>query len=1147
MENTAKVHAMICRKYSHMSLLNTKTRNISSNQLYFLWFCFWATTAIGQANNQFDQQIVFTTLGIKDGLSQSSVFDIQQDTVGYLWFATEDGLNKFDGYRFTVYQNDMDRPNSLLDNWVKAVLVDREGTLWIGTRTGLNRYNAASDDFTHFLHSEEHLSNNIREGISRIVQGPNGFLWIGSFAGGLTRFNPATGESVAFAEIAPQELTDLRVRSVMFSRDGFLWVGTKNGLHEIDPETLRYRTHLNQATETTISHPEVRSICEDDLGFIWIGTTRGLNRLDRSSRRIRQWLRDPERTDALADDWVNAVFQDPIRQTIWVGTRNGGLACYDRETDSFQSYRANSIIGTSITSDNVLCTFLDRSGVFWIGSYLAGLSKFSIYSKPFMLVRGYMGAEKSLSDNNVRALFRDSQKRTWVGTIDGLNVLDKNMSVLHTYLHDPDKPGGLSEYQVLSLREDSENRIWVGTYGAGLNIIDPETHKFDYFASDRTDGKTICDDYIHDILRDRTGVMWIGTRDGLQYYVKEENRFVTAPLPGTHDSILKIIEDSKGVLWIGMYGSGLVKFDPTTRITTRYMHQSSRRDSLSSDYVTSILEADDGQYWVGTFSGLNLMMPDQSTFRVFDTKSGLPNAVIHAITHGSGGDIWFSTNRGLVRLRKEQGDYTFRNYDEADGLQGNEFLSGSAHQGDDGLLMFGGANGFNVFFPDQIQESPYIPPIAITSFRVFDEKRVINRQADGFDTVILSHSDKFISFEFAALDYTYPAKNLYRFKLEGFDSDWTSNDRRYISYSNLAGGNYVFRVQGSNHDGVWNHAGIALPITVIPPFWERIWFIALAILLFAAIIYWRFWDLSRQNTSLESHVASRTFDLKTANEDLVAAQQQLVDTAHRAGMAEMAVDILHNIGNALNSVYISAEMIQNHLSTDRLGSLCKRLSDRIRKQEKESDHIADSLLRIADASDNERKLLHNESMQIQIRVNHIKEIISAQQDYALMGPLFDQLSLRVLVADAITIMSQTIQKWNIKTEIEVGDEWMIYAQKSRLLQVIINIIKNACEAMAEKPLSEDRLLRIAASNVDQVVHLQFRDSGHGIDEADLQRVFSHGYTNKEHGHGFGLHFCANAMTEMGGKVSVTSAGPGLGAVFILEIPLFAESRKTKTG
>ncbi|MCB1043379.1 MAG: hypothetical protein KDC35_10590 [Acidobacteria bacterium] len=1090
-----------------------------------------------------DSQIVFSHLGIKDGLSQSSVFEIVQDNYGFLWFATEDGLNKFDGYKFTVYQNDGDQPDSLLDNWVKAICVDANGDLWVGTRTGLNQYQHQTDGFRHFLHSDADLLGPIREGISEIVQDHDGFLWIGSFAGGLTRFNPKDYSYQAYGDVAAKPLNDQRVRAILVARDHTMWVGTKNGLHEINPVDLTYKLHLQGSEPDQLTHSEVRALCEDDQGAIWAGTTKGLNRLDRETGTYTKWIVQASKPDALPDDWINTIFQDPIHKLVWAGTRNGGLLSIDPISLDIRVYRGNTGLSTELSSDNILCLFLDRSGVFWAGCYLAGLNKFSMYRKKFNLVRGNTSSDFSLSNNNVRSLYRDLQKRTWVGTIDGLNQLDEHWKVQKYYRHDPNDNTGLSEYQVLCINEDAEGQIWVGTYGAGLNILNQQTGQFEYYASTRSDHRVISNDYVHTMLRSADDTMWIGTRDGMQKFIPEERRFETAALPEEHDSILHIYEDRHRHLWVGTYGSGLLVYDPVSRKVRRYTHDNGRSDSLSSDYVTAVCEDNAGDYWVGTFSGLNRLRLPGNTFEIFNTKAGLPNAVIHALLRDDQGDLWASTNRGIVRLRMDGADIHFRSYDVSDGLQANEFLSGSAHQSADGMMMFGGTNGFNAFYPSEITESPYVPPLVITSFKVFDQERLINRIDGTFEPVVLHHDEKFISFEFAALDYTYPDKNQYRHKLEGFDSDWSTNDRRYISYSNLSGGNYTFRVQGSNHDGVWNEKGLALPIKVIPPFWQRLWFIALCLLSAAGLIFWRMQDLSSRNTMLETHVAERTADLKAAHDDLLSAQQQLVDSAHKAGMAEMAIDILHNIGNALNSVYISAEMIQDQLSLDRLGDLCRRLAKRSHNDREET---ARALTRIADASTNERSKLHEESRQIQVRVNHIKEIISAQQDYALVGPLSEELNLRTLIDDSLTIMSQSIANWHIHTEVHVSAHIVIYAQKSRMLQVMINIVKNACEAMNDLPPEMPRNLSITAETDESKARVRFLDTGHGIEPDEMDRLFSHGFTKKEHGHGFGLHFCANAMTEMGGKVLVASEGPGLGASFYLEIPLKARSEVTST-
>lgn len=1095
----------------------------------------------------------FTHISLEDGLSQSTVFSIGQDNVGYLWFGTEDGLNKFDGYTFTVYRHDESNPHSLTDNWVRVIFFDRDHRAWIGTDSGLNRYDPYGDRFFRYLDRDSSVDIGELGGVSSIEQDPSGDMWVGTFRGGLVRLDPDTEEVLWLrtGNESPQALRDNRVRCLAHDGANRLWVGTKDGVTTVDTDTLAV-THIPANAETGLSHREVRTMLVDWRGRLWAGTTSGLNLWDDASQRFIATRRSPEDPHGLRDDWINFIAKDRDGY-LWIGTRNGGLHHFDVAHGTFEVFSHEPSIPDSIASNNVLSFFEDTSGVCWVGTYLAGISKFNRRGDKFRLYRWSPRPLPTLIDNTVRAIHEDHAGNFWIGTLNGLTKLNAEKEPEAHYRFQPSDPDGLRESQVLSIGEDRTGRIWLGTYGSGIDLLDPGTSHFTHLTHVESDARSLSDDFVQVIRRDEEGRMWVGTRKGLNLFIEATQQFEIFRFPDArdpnrfNDSILTMMVDSKERYWLGTYGGGLVEFNPHTHTHRRIGSQPGQPHSLNDDHVTALLRDAHDRFWLGTWQGLSLM--DEATRHCthFNHTERGNLGVVHAILEGAPGQLWLSTNQGLVQFRLlKDGSVATQVFDRADGVQGNEFNIQSACRSSTGELFFGGTQGMNSFFPDHIHRSEFIPPIVLTTFRVFDRDLPIPLHSGNPEEVTLTHADNFISFEFAALDYTYPSKNIYKYKLEGFDKDWNDcGARRYASYTNLDGGRYTFRVQGANHDGVWNQEGLSLPIHIIPPLWQRPWFIAACVVLIGCIVFWRQWDLRQRNVLLDRRVKERTTDLRRINRELVETQNQLVRTAHQAGMAEIASQVLHNIGNAVNGVMISADLIRDQLAKSQAGPLLRRFvehmerhSDRLNLPNQRTTEITQSLVKISQYLDQERRGIADESDQIQARITHIKEIITTQQEFAMRGSMWEVLDIRSLVEDVMKLQAHDIAKAGITLVAELDGSIPVRVQKSSFLQVMMNVVKNAIEAFEDMDQQVSKTITIAIEKRgDRRVIVAVSDNGIGLHPEAKNRIFSQGFTSKERGFGLGLHFCANAMAEMSGTITASSPGPGKGSVFQLELPI----------
>ncbi len=661
------------------------------------------------------------------------------------------------------------------------------------------------------------------------------------------------------------------VNALLVDKKGGLWVGTTDGLDYLDPQTKLFTHYQNDPKNpASLSDNHVLVLYQDRYDVIWAGTEEGgLNRYNPANNSFNRYQPRADNPYTLSGSLVNAIYEDQGGH-LWVGGRNG-LNQYNRGDEYFTRYQHDPNNPYSLSNDFVLSIYTDRSGVLWIGTSGGGLSKYVQNNERFTLYQNRPGVRNSLSNNVVYALYEDRKSALWVGTRDGgLNRMDPEAGTFYAYKNNPLDPASLSNNEVRSIFEDRLDRLWVGTYGGGLNYLDRERGRFTRYIHDPNNSNSLSDNRIIAIYEDRRGDLWIGTREGgLDKMNPETGRFThfqndpNDPTSLSGNYVRTITEDHLGNLWVGTY-TGISMMDPTTGQFQRFTADPSNPNSLSNNRVMSILETSDGTIWIGTLlGGLNRYDPATQTFRHYTQKQGLPSDAIYGILADRNGSLWLSTNRGLSRFNLQ--NETFRNYDRWDGLQGFEFNPGAYFENSRGRMYFGGIQGFNAFDPSHVQENPLAPQVVITSFNKFNQPEEIDL-TEG-QTITLPYTDDFISFEFAALDYAAPEKNQYAYKLEGFDKEWIkAGTRRYASYTNLRGGTYTFRVIGSNQDGVWNQEGASVKIIVIPPIWERWWFIgvlALALVTTAAGGYrLRIMSIQAQNRQLEEQVRERTHEIE---------------------------------------------------------------------------------------------------------------------------------------------------------------------------------------------------------------------------------------------------------------------------------------------
>ena len=847
--------------------------------------------------------IRFDRLSLEEGLSQSTVQDVLQDSQGYIWLATEDGLNRYDGLSFKVYRRDSMDAASLPGSFVWDVEEDASGNLWVATAAGLAKWERSTD---RFVRLEALAGRNIR--VLSFAKQQNA-LWIGTRDGGLLRLDVAAGSLTAFSHDAavPGSLANDRIYALHVDGKGRLWIGTDGGLDRLEPAGQVFTHFANVPSDpSSLGENKVRVLREDDTGGIWVGTSSGgLNRLDVAKGQFERFRHEANAPGSLAHDQVRAILQDADGR-LWVGTGEG-LDLFDSHRRTFTHYRHDPRNPSSLADDHVLALLQDRGGVLWVGTRLGGVHKWNPLSWQFGHVAPDPDSGTGLGSGHVTSFSEDRAGRLWIGTFDaGLDVMDRTTGSMTAYRYDAKKPRGLGSDQVMALRRDHKGDLWIGTLNAGFSRLRADGREFEHYRSTPRHPEGLSANGVTAIVDDREGRLWLGTYGGgLERFDPETESFThfrhdaTDPTSLSGDRVSSIAEAADGRLWVGTMEKGLNLLDPRSGRFQRFEHRPDDPRSLPSEVVHSLYVDASGTLWVGTHDGLGHLLPDGRTFESFSTRNGLPSDVVYGVRSDSHGRLWLSTNNGLSCFDPRSGQFT--NYGVSDGLQASEFNFGAFYQSTTGELFFGGIYGFNAFQPERLRQASAAPPVVLTSVSV--GHRPLGGPADGVRRINLGFQDKVLGVDFAALDFTAPHRNQFAYKLEGFDPEWVSlAGRPTVTYTNLNPGHYTFRVRAANSDGKWNEEGLSVAVDVAAAPWKTAWaYAGYSLLLFGGVlglarVQQRKFDREAEYArELESRVQERTkalserqLELERVNEELAQASitDSLTGLVNRRFLAE---------------------------------------------------------------------------------------------------------------------------------------------------------------------------------------------------------------------------------------------------------------------
>lgn len=782
----------------------------------------------------------FRHITLEDGLSQSAVQAITQDRQGYMWFGTEDGLQRYDGYDFLTFHHDPEQSGSLADDDVVALTVGTHDELWIGTgEQGLDLLEPGSTRFVHYQHDPADPGSLVSNYVEALLVDARGRLWVGT-GNGLDRMDSKTGRFRHYRIAGTGANTNI-IYALHEDKQGRIWVGTVHGLYYYDAahDSLKLLTPSKGVSLSVARHlltkASVNAFAGSSDGRLWVATEGGLVTLSPQDKVLAVYQHRAGNPESLPNSRVRALLED-LAGYIWIGTHGGGLTRLDPSTGRFINFEHDATDPQSLGGNMIMTLYRDQTGLIWIGADAAGISIYNPQTREFGYYRHRQGDPNSLISNMVWSIYKDPGGNVWVGTDQGLTRIDAGRIRYKQYQMHGRPKDRQDDAGVYDVYGDRQNRLWTGT-DYGIYEYQPATDQFRHFylSNRKTDR---LGDVVNSMYEDRAHRFWIGTLNGLVEFDRKNHkvirRFVHDPkradsLPD--NSIIAICETGDGALWLGT-SSGLARFDGVHDAFRIYRKDVGNAHSLSYNDIQSCAPGTGTDLWVGTASGLDLLDTRTGTVTRFSTKNGLPNDTIYAILRDKQDNLWISTDNGISRF--DPRDATFRNYGTTDGLQSAEFNGGAAYKAADGELFFGGINGFNAFYPERIHRSKYIPRIAITSFTHGGQKQSLLTEQGPVMSVTVPYSENVLAFSLAAFDYAAPARNQFSYRLDGFDDDWHSlRGQHSFTYTNLDPGSYQLRVRGSNSDGVWSNKEAILDINVLPPPWLTWW----AYTLYAALLF----------------------------------------------------------------------------------------------------------------------------------------------------------------------------------------------------------------------------------------------------------------------------------------------------------------------
>jgi signal transduction histidine kinase/ligand-binding sensor domain-containing protein/DNA-binding response OmpR family regulator len=1044
-----------------------------------------------------------------NGLSNSHVNCIAQDKKGFMWFGTDYGLNKFDGFNFTIYTNNQNDKYSLPSDEVSALYVDIHGYLWVGTYNGLARFDHRTESFQNYFTNNDTVQHY--KPVRAIAGDGKGIIWVGTSGGGILTIDASKENN---AKILNTGLSDIigneRVYSLHYDNGQNLWIGTEsNGLivYNFITNTRLHFTSKNSALKSDW----IMALFEDGEKNIWIGTRGGglsvlsIERLKFITKLEIEGIND----EVFSFSWSND-------NTIWIGTKDGGLIVYSPLKKKF-SYHKNYLSDKRFSTKRIRAIYKDKDGNIWLGIHQLGVSLLKNYNYPFKNPNLLFPHDLKFSNYSILGLMVDSRNNLWLCT-DGNGLLKYNPTSrkIDHYLHRPNDRNSLPNIVVRTVFEDKNKTIWIGTYKGGLSMYRESENNFKNYFNDEDDPYSISYNDVVALAEDADGNLWIATNGGgLCLYNPEKDYFTRYSTKDymnkttiCSDWLTCLFPDTNGNIWVGSFW-GLSKFDPKNHSFRNYYHDPFNSNSLSSNIVFSINKDNHGNIWIGTKRGLNKLDERTGNFTHFDAMHGLPNDVINSILKDKNGNFWLSTNNGLSRFNPVSTET--KNFFHDDGLIANEFIHNSMYKSPDGQLFFGSIFGFNAFYPDSIQVKDFFPKVIVTDFKIFnksvpigvtdDNRTILENSISETGEIVLKHSDNSFSFDFVSLEYTVPERIYYAYKMEGFENNWNVRDfkRRFVTYTNLDPGTYTFLVKASSRKDVWGEETTRITIRIKPPIYKTGWAYLLFTLLFAIVVLF-LWKL----------ISGRITDKQTLKIERI--RQAQVDELNQQKL-EFFTNISHEFRTPLTLII---GPVENILDQNKLGQHTQKALHMILRN-------AYRLLRL---------------------VNQLLDLRKIEKG---------KLSLHAVESDLISFTREVYQSFeelaktkNINFEyIPKIDELIMHFDQDKLDKVLFNLLSNAFQftgSGGQVKVSIEKGENLNPNFPDGYVRIIVEDTGKGIAPEHINLIFERFYQvpgtigSMQKSSGIGLSL-TKSLVEIHRGIIWAESTKNQGSKFCIDLPL----------
>jgi signal transduction histidine kinase/ligand-binding sensor domain-containing protein len=1120
----------------------------------------------GPLSAQQPENIRFERFTLRNGLASDWVQSITQDQKGYIWIGTAAGLSHYDGYDFINYRNIPGNPRSLANNRVNVVYVDKSGNIWVGTQNGLSRYNQLNEEFDNFYNipgDPKSLPGNV---VSAIHESVSGQLWIGT-DNGLAELDRKTGvfNSQWLSEGGNVSLNGANISSISEDRNGTLWIGTNNkGLitFNISKNIFRF---LNEQKNSGVLFPSsnISKVLVASSGEIWIGFLPDLG-LVRYNPETNTSISYSHHEQNQPDFWnIVSDIIETSDHTIWVTTyaNSGysGLHMFDGKTGRFSRFTYQPYNSSSLTWPYCETVFEDKDNNLWVGTS-RGLNKADL-SRWQMGMMNVDPQNPYDFANNFYAIEEVENDVFWFGLDgNGFTEWDRKSNKKKQF---PPKDPRSGDGTIYTIRKDYDGMIWFGYKAQGCARYNPKTGQLDKYLHEAGNPGSLIGNFVSDILIDRKNNVWIATSNGLSRFNREQGNF-TSWQKGVNanemsgNSLFSLFQDSRGLIWIGTrdhnldpnptFPSGLMKFDPETNHFKSYRYDPNDPGSLSSDAVFCVNEDLSGNIWVGTNNGLNKLDLNEEKFEVFHDADGLPNPNIIGILVDNEGILWLSTLKGISRFNPAT--KSFRNFTMEDGMQAYRFNDNSRLKTSSGELIFGGVAGANFFDPADVFSEKVIPEVYITRFLIQNVQQRFDKPLNEIEKINLAWNDNSIGFEFVAINFRSSQQTLYEYMLEGFEKEWVrAGTRRYVNYTHLPAGNYLFRVRAMNSDGAYSETDAVITVKITPPFWRTWWAYIIYALVFIGLIfivdrYQRQRLIRKEREQIRDRELSQAKEIEKAYTELKNTQAQLIQSEKMASLGELTAGIAHEIQNPLNFVNNFAEV-----SGEMIDEMKEELAEGSRQYAVGSRQLGEEKLKSAveiadDLKQNLEKINHHGKradaivkgmLQHSRSSNGVKE----PTDINALADEYLRLAYHGLRAKDSSFNA------DFKTEFD-PDLPNINVIPQDIGRVLLNLINNAFYAVSERQKNLTSLnngykpiISISTKNLGNRIEISVNDNGPGIPEEIKNKIFQPFFTTKPTGQGtgLGLSMSYDIITKgHAGEISVASKD-GEGTEFTVQLPI----------